>query len=57
VDLGDRILIFGACLLLSVLPLIIVLSAYASHRIDDDIATHLGLGAQGDPIVEGLFNR
>jgi hypothetical protein len=26
VDFGDRIIIFGACLLLSVLPLIIVLS-------------------------------
>jgi membrane protein len=55
VDFGDRILIFGACLLLSVLPLIIVLSAYASHRIEDDIATHLGLSAQGNRIVEGLF--
>jgi membrane protein len=55
VDFGDRILIFGACLLLSVLPLIIVLSAYTSHRIQDDIATHLGLSAQGDRIVEGLF--
>ncbi len=55
VDFGDRILIFGACLLLSVLPLIIVLSAYASHRIEDDITTHLGLSAQGDRIIEGLF--
>jgi membrane protein len=42
-------------MLLSVLPLIIVLSAYANHRIDDDIATHLGLSAQGDRVVEGLF--
>jgi membrane protein len=56
VDFGDRILVFGASMLLSVLPLIIVLSAYASHRIDDDIATHLGLSAQGDRIVEGLFH-
>jgi membrane protein len=55
VDFGDRILIFGACLLLSVLPLIIVLSAYASHHVDDDIATHLGLSARGDRVVEGLF--
>ena len=55
-DFGDRILVFGACLLLSVLPLIIVLSAYASHRIDGDIATHLGLSAQGARIVEGLFS-
>jgi membrane protein len=55
VDFGDRILAVGASMLLSVLPLIIVLSAYASHRIDDDITTHLGLSAQGDRIVESLF--
>jgi membrane protein len=55
VDFGDRILIFGACMLLSVLPLIIVLSTYASHRIQDDIARHLGLSAQGARIVDGLF--
>jgi membrane protein len=55
VDFGDRIIIFGACMLLSVLPLIIVLSAYASHQIEDDIARHLGLSAQGTRIVEGLF--
>ena len=40
-------LIFGASMLLSVLPLIIVLSTYASHRVQDDIARHLGLSAQG----------
>jgi membrane protein len=55
VDFGDRIINFGACLLLSVLPLIIILSAYASHRIQDDIARHLGLTTQGARIVEGLF--
>jgi membrane protein len=55
VDFGNQILIFGACLLLSVLPLIIVLSTYASHRIQDDIARHLGLSAQGTRVVDGLF--
>jgi membrane protein len=55
VDFGDRIIIFGACLLVSVLPLIIVLSAYAGHRLQDDIAQHLGLSRQGDTVVEGLF--
>jgi membrane protein len=55
VDFGDRIIIFGACMLLSVLPLVIVLSAYASHRIQDDIAQHLGLSGQGTRVVEGLF--
>ena len=56
VEFGDRIIIFGASLLLSALPLIIVLSAYASHRIQDDIAQHLGLSRQGAKIVEGLFH-
>jgi membrane protein len=55
VNFGDRIIIFGACLLVSVLPLIIVLSAIAGHRVQDDIAQHLGLSAQGDRVVEGLF--
>jgi membrane protein len=55
VDFGDQIIIFGASLLLSVLPLIIVLSTYASHRIQDDIARHLGLSAQGTRVVDGLF--
>jgi membrane protein len=56
VDFGDRIIIFGATLLLSVLPLVIVLSAYSSHRIQDDIAQHLGLSRQGARIIEGLFH-
>lgn len=55
VGFGDRIIVFGASLLLSVLPLIIVLSAFASHRIQDDIVTHLGLSGQGARIIEGLF--
>ncbi len=42
IDFGDRIILFGAALLLSVLPLVILLSALASQRIDDDIAQHLG---------------
>ncbi len=54
-NFGDRVVIFGACLLVSVLPLIIVLSAFAGHWIQDDIAQHLGLSAQGDRVVEGLF--
>jgi membrane protein len=55
VRFGDRIIVFGASLLLSVLPLIIVLSAFASHRIQDDIVHHLGLSGQGARIIEGMF--
>jgi membrane protein len=56
VGFGDRIIVFGASLLLSVLPLIIVLSAFASHRIQDDIVSRLGLSGQGARIIEGLFS-
>ena len=55
VDFGDRIILFGAALLLSVLPLIIILTAFASTRVDDDIAKHLGLNRQGSRMIEGLF--
>lgn len=55
VEFGEQIIIFGACLLLTVPPLAIVLSAYAGHRIDDDIATHLGLSVRGTRVIEGLF--
>jgi membrane protein len=55
IDFGDRIILFGAALLLSVLPLVILLSALASQRIDDDIAQHLGANRQGSKVIEGLF--
>jgi len=55
VNFGDRIIIFGASMLLSVLPLFIVLSAFANYRIDDDIAQHLGLSGAGDRVIEELF--
>jgi len=55
VEFGDRIILFGAALLLSVLPLVILLSAFASTRVDDDIAKHLGLNRQGSRMIEGLF--
>ena len=56
VDFGDWIILFGAALLLSVLPMVILFSAMASTRIDDDIAVHLGLNRQGAHIIEGLFH-
>jgi membrane protein len=54
-DFLNWILLFGATLLLSVLPIVILLSAFASHRVDDDIARHLGLNQQGSHIVSSLF--
>jgi membrane protein len=54
VEFGNWIILFGASFLLSVLPLIILLSALANSRVDDNIDTRLGLSPQGAHIVDGL---
>jgi membrane protein len=54
-DFGNAIVLFGAALLLSVLPLIILLSSLANERIDDDLSRHLGLDSRGAHIIRGLF--
>lgn len=55
VEFGNWIVLFGASFLLSVLPLILLLSAFANSRVDDDIGTRLGLNQHGAHIVESLF--
>jgi membrane protein len=55
VQFGNWIVLFGASFLLSVLPLIILLSAFANSRVDDDIATRLGLNREGSHIIDSLF--
>jgi membrane protein len=55
VEFGTWIILFGASFLLSVLPLIILLSAFANSRVDDNIATRLGLNQDGAHIVDSLF--
>jgi membrane protein len=57
VEFGNQIMIFGASFLLSVLPLIILVNAFANKRVDDDIATRLGLNSEGAHIVDGLFTE
>jgi len=47
--------IFGAELLWSALPFVILLSSLANGRIDDDLSRHIGLNRQGSHIVRGLF--
>jgi membrane protein len=49
--------IFGAELLWSVLPLLILLSSLANDRIDDDLSRHIGLNSQGAHILRGLFRN
>ena len=55
VEFGNWIIVFGASFLMSVLPLIILLTAFANSRVDDDIATRLGLNRQGTHIIDSLF--
>src|SRR5215471_11759954 len=54
-DFTNTIVLFGAALLTSVLPFIILLSSLANHRIDNDLSRHIGLNTQGSRIVGQLF--
>lgn len=51
----DSIMVFGASLLISVLPFVILLSSLANHRIDNDLSRHIGLNHEGSLIVSHLF--
>jgi membrane protein len=55
VEFGNWIILFGASFLLSVLPLILLLSAFSNSRVDDNIDTRLGLNQQSAHIVDALF--
>jgi membrane protein len=54
-DFTQQIMLLGAGLLVSLLPFLILLSAFASERIDDDIALRLGLNQRASGIVSHLF--
>jgi membrane protein len=54
-DFVNWITVFGASLLWSALPLLILLSSFADHRIDDDLSRHIGLDSDGAHIVQTLF--
>ena len=54
-DFVNSITIFGAAMLWSALPLIILLSSLANTRIDDDLSRHVGLNSRGAHIVATLF--
>src|SRR5690242_16738131 len=54
-DFVNWITMFGAALLWSALPLIILLSSLANERIDDDLSRHIGLNSHGAHIVHTLF--
>jgi membrane protein len=54
-DFSSQIMLFGAGLLVSLLPLLILLSAFARQRVDDDIALRLGLDQRAAGIVTHLL--
>ena len=54
-DFADQAVLFGAGLLVSLLPFVILLSAFASQRVDDDISLRLGLDRQASGIMDHLF--
>lgn len=54
-NFGNQVILFGASLLLSVLPIVILLSAFATHRIDVDIARNMSLNQKGAQDISGLF--
>ena len=56
IDVGNQVMLFGTGMLLSLLPLLILLSAFASERVDDDIALHLGLNNQAAGVTSRLFS-
>jgi len=55
IDFSDQVMLFGAGLLVSALPLLILLSAFASNRVDDDISLRLGLDRRASGIMTHLF--
>jgi membrane protein len=56
VEFFDQTMLLGAGLLISLVPFLILLSAFASHRVDTDIELRLGLDHQGAAIVGSLFH-
>ena len=48
--------VFGSAFLLSALPLMVLLSSFANRRIEEDLASHLGLNEQATRVVGQLFH-
>jgi membrane protein len=57
VDMFTWTTVFGAELLWSVLPLLILLSSFADHQIDDDLSAHIGLDRKAALIIRDMFRN
>src|SRR3954447_18689066 len=55
VDFLNTLILFAGSILLSVLPLIILISSLASRRIDSAVGRHMGLNARASLILSQLF--
>jgi membrane protein len=55
-DFGNQAMLLGAGLLASLLPLLVLTSAFASEHVDDDLALRLGLDRRPSDIVAHLFS-
>jgi membrane protein len=51
----DQTMLFAAGLLISLIPFLILVSSFASQRVDDDISLRMGLDHRAADIVSGLF--
>jgi membrane protein len=56
-DFMNQAILLGSGVLLSLLPFLVLLSAFADERIDDDLALHLGLDHRAATIVSHLFTQ
>jgi membrane protein len=56
-DFMNQAILFGAGVLLSLLPFLVLLSAFADERVDDDLALHLGLDHRAATVVSHLFTQ
>jgi hypothetical protein len=56
-DFTNQAFLLGAGLLISLLPFLIFISAFADERIDDDLELHLGLDHHAAQIVSHLFRQ
>lgn len=55
-DFSNQVMLFGSGLLVSLLPFLILLSAFPSARVGNDAALRLGQDRQAPGIVTHLFH-
>jgi uncharacterized BrkB/YihY/UPF0761 family membrane protein len=56
-DVAKWTTVFGAELLWSVVPLLILLSSLANERIDDELSRHIGVTGEGVHIIRSLLRN